>query len=160
MNLDKEKVKSFLPHREPFLFVDSVESIKYLDEKKNNGKIDNLEGCEIKAKYFISPDHPILAGHFPGNPIVPGVVQVEMMAQVSSFSLYRLFNKPIEEINLKLALLSVSNAKFRKPIVPNMELNIVALCTKFRGKHSTYDCKIYHNGELMSEASLFASFDY
>ncbi len=160
MNLDKEKVKSFLPHREPFLFVDSIESIKFLNEKKNIGKVDNLEGCEINANYFISPDHPILAGHFPGNPIVPGVVQVEMMAQVSSFALYRLFDKPIEEINLKLALLSVSNAKFRKPIVPNMELKIVALCTKFRGKHSTYDCKIYHNNELMSEASLFASFDF
>ena len=159
MNLDKEKVKSFLPHREPFLFVDSIESIKFLNEKKNIGKVDNLEGCEIKANYFIRADHPIFAA-IPGNPIVPGVVQVEMMAQVSSFALYRLFDKPIEEINLKLALLSVSNAKFRKPIVPNMELKIVALCTKFRGKHSTYDCKIYHNNELMSEASLFASFDF
>ena len=159
MYLDKEKVKSFLPHRDPFLFVDSVESIKFSDEKKNLGKVENLEGCEIEAKYFIHPDHPILAGHFPGNPIVPGVVQVEMMAQVASFALCRLFDKPFKEIDLKLALLSVSNAKFRKPIKPNMELKIVALCTKFRGKHSTYDCQIFHNDELMSEASLFASFD-
>lgn len=160
MYLDKEKVKSFLPHREPFLFVDSVESIKLSDNKSKANSIEELVGCEIEAKYFINPDHPILAGHFPGNPIVPGVVQVEMMAQVSSFALCKLFEMPFENINLKLALLSVSNAKFRKPIIPNMELKIVAKCTKFRGKHSTYDCKIFHNDELMSEASLFASFDH
>jgi len=160
MYLDKEKVKSFLPHREPFLFVDSVESINFPNEREDLVKVDNLEGCEIEGKFFVNPDHPILAGHFPGNPIVPGVVQIEMMAQVASFGLCRLFEKPFEGINLKLALLSVSNAKFRKPIKPNMELKILAKCIKFRGKHSTYDCKIYHNDELMSEASLFAGFDH
>lgn len=160
MYLDKEKVKSFLPHREPFLFIDSVESISFPDDRSKADKTEDLVGCEIYAKYFVNPDHPILAGHFPGNPIVPGVVQVEMMAQASSFALCKLFEKPFEEINLKLALLSITNAKFRKPIKPNMELKIVALCTKFRGKHSSYDCKIFHNDELMSEASLFAGFDH
>ena len=53
MNLDKEKVKSFLPHREPFLFVDSVESIKFLDENKNNGKVENLS--ILRASSSVEP---------------------------------------------------------------------------------------------------------
>ncbi len=164
MELDKEQVKSFLPHRDPFLFIDKVESIRFVNPGQKEGKVDNLVGCEVRAKFFIRPDHPILEGHFPGNPIVPGVVQVEMMAQASSLGLCKLFDRPFEKKDLKLALLSVSNAKFRKPILPNMDLEIVALCTKFRGKqginaHSTYECKIYHNNELMSEASLFAFFE-
>jgi 3-hydroxyacyl-[acyl-carrier-protein] dehydratase len=90
MLMNKEQVMNFIPHREPFLFIDSVESVTYpgIDLKKG----DLLEAkdtlnAEIVAHYRTKEDHPIFAGHFPGNPILPGVVQIEMMAQAAAFAL-------------------------------------------------------------------------
>ena len=157
MLIDKEQVKAFLPHREPFLFVDSVESISGPSEIVTETK--KLEGTEVKCKYFIGKDHPVFKGHFPGNPILPGVIQVEMMGQTAGFTIAKLYPWPFKDINLKMALLKVENAKFRKPITPEMELDIVSTCRKFRKQMSTYDCKIYHKGTLMSEASILASFE-
>jgi len=157
MLIDKEQVKAFLPHREPFLFIDSVESISgSIGPVKD---VKTLEGTEVKTKYFIGKDHPVFEGHFPGNPILPGVLQVEMMAQTAGFTIARLYPWPFKNINLKMALLKVENAKFRKPITPEMELEIVSTCRRFKKQMSTYDCQIYHKGTLMSEASLLASFE-
>jgi len=160
MLIDKEQVKAFLPHREPFLFIDSVESISGPSSTEGPVKdVKNLEGVEVKANFYIAPEHPVLEGHFPGNPIVPGVIQVEMMAQTAGFTIAKLYAWPFKDINLKMALLKVENAKFRKPITPDMDLEIVSTCRKFKKSMSAYDCKIYHKGTLMSEASLLASFE-
>jgi 3-hydroxyacyl-[acyl-carrier-protein] dehydratase len=160
MLIDKEQVKAFLPHREPFLFIDTVESISGPSSTEGPVKyVKDLEGVEVKTKYHIGADHPVFEGHFPGNPILPGVIQVEMMGQTAGFTIAKLYPWPFKDINLKMALLKVENAKFRKPITPDMELDIVSTCRKFRKQMSTYDCKIYHKGTLMSEASILASFE-
>ena len=156
MLIDKEQVKAFLPHREPFLFIDTVESISGPSFAKDTKE---LEGVEVKTNYYIGGNHPVFEGHFPGNPILPGVIQVEMMAQTAGFTIAKLYPMPFKDINLKMALLKVENAKFRKPITPDMDLEIVSTCRKFRKQMSTYDCKIYHKGTLMSEASILASFE-
>jgi len=159
MLMNKEQVMSFIPHRDPFLFIDSVASVvsPAVNEKILSAK--ELIGTIVSANFYTRADHPIFAGHFPGSPILPGVVQVEMIAQAASFIVTKMIEDP-EKVTLDVALLSVSNAKFRKPILPEMDLIITSKLEKVRGMFMTYIGSIHHKGELMSEATVFASVKY
>lgn len=159
MLVSHENVLRFLPHRDPFLFIDTVESVQMPDqelEKVNEITFKNAIGLEVVANYFTREDHPIFKGHFPSYPILPGVVQVEMMAQASSFGLFALHVDPLN-IKLDVALLSVASAKFRKPVLPGMNLVIKSVCTKVRGPMITSDCQLFYKDQLMSEATVMAS---
>ena len=100
----------------------------------------------------------ILKGHFPGNPIVPGVVQIEMMAQASAFVSLGL-NIDKDKYRVETLLLGSEAAKFRKPIVPEMELEIHAIMDKCRGTIAHYSCEVYCNGQKISEARILAKLD-
>ena len=156
MLYSKEQVMQFLPHRDPFFFIDTVETVELDREVPENASVKDIVGTKVTCTWHVREDHPIFAGHFPGNPILPGVVQVEMMAQATSFVLNKI-NPDITKLNIDVALLTVQNAKFRKPIVPGMDLVIKADFVKNRGPMMTNDCQIYCNGELMSEATVMAS---
>ncbi len=158
MEFGIDVVKSFLPHRNPFLFVDGVESITVSPEHAEKESLDIKEiiGGEVIGHYRTRADHPIFEGHFPGKPILPGVVQIEMMAQVSSFALMKVVPN-WRDLQMDVMLLSVLGSKFRKPVFPEMDLKIKTRCTKIRGPFMTNECAIYHNGEVMSEASVMAS---
>jgi 3-hydroxyacyl-[acyl-carrier-protein] dehydratase len=159
MLLTSEQVKKILPHRDPFLFIDSVESVTVPGKTLEAGKvydIKEVQDTEVVAYYKTKKDHPIFAGHFPDYPILPGVCQVEMMAQATSFIVLLLNEKP-EEMKMDVALLGVDQARFRKPIFPDMELKLVSKTLKIRGPMLTSECKIYHNDQLMSEATVLAS---
>ena len=160
MLLDLDKVKSFLPHRDPFLFVDSVEEIRFPRlEAGYQLTEDHFLGSEIIACYRTKSDHPIFAGHFPGNPIFPGVCQVEMMAQVAGFAYTQIFDAD-KLSKVKMAFMSIQNAKFRKPILPEMDLKIHTKCLKIRGSIIRIAGEIYNNNELMAECEFMASITF
>ncbi len=106
MNLKIEEIKKLIPHRDPFLFVDTCEII--------------IPGEHGKSKKKFYKDEYFFKGHFPNNPIVPGVIIVEAMAQTAGIVVsYKL--KEYEEKSV--LFMSVNKAKFRRPIMPNDEVN-------------------------------------
>ena len=132
MKLDIEEIKKLIPHRHPFLFLDWCDIIE-------PGK----EG--IGFKKFLSDEY-FFKGHFPGTPIVPGVILIEALAQtagiVVSFNLSHLTNRSV-------LFMSVSSAKFRKPVMPNEEitfnvnfLNNIKSVYKFHGEAKNSTVKV------------------
>tara|TARA_B100000575_G_C23124668_1_gene651418 strand:- start:447 stop:881 length:435 start_codon:yes stop_codon:yes gene_type:complete len=102
MILDIFEIKKLIPHRHPFLFVDTCEII--------------LPGEHGKSLKHFSKDEYFFNGHFPNNPIVPGVIIVEAMAQTAGI----VVSYKLREYKEKSVLfMSVNKAKFRKPILPN-----------------------------------------
>ena len=159
MLLTTEQVKRILPHRDPFLFIDSVESVRIPGRELTKGQVvdvKELGEAEVVAHYRTKKDHAIFAGHFPDYPILPGVVQVEMMAQATSFIVLLMNENPFE-MKMDVALLGINEARFRKPILPEMDLKLVTKTLKIRGPMVTSECKLYHNDQLMSEVTVLAS---
>ena len=159
MILNTEQVMQILPHRDPFLFIDSVESITMPGRTLAPGEVVDIKeiiDSEVVAHYRTKKDHAIFKGHFPDFPILPGVVQVEMMAQALSFVVFLVYKKPMD-LKMDVALLSITEAKFRKPVLPEMDLKLTTRVLKIRGPIITSECKLYHNEQLMSEATVMAS---
>ena len=159
MLLTSEQVKKILPHRDPFLFIYSVESVILPNQEMMAGKVYDIKeivDAEVVAHYRTKKDHAIFAGHFPDYPILPGVVQVEMMAQATSF-IVLLLNEDPYSLKMDVALLGINEARFRKPVLPEMDLKLVTRLLKIRGPMITSECKLYHNDQLMSEATVLAS---
>ncbi|MGZ3788884.1 MAG: 3-hydroxyacyl-ACP dehydratase FabZ family protein [Bacteriovorax sp.] len=159
MILNNDQVKQILPHRDPFLFIDSVESVTVPGRTIAPGEvldIKDIQDAEVIAHYKTKKDHAIFKGHFPDYPILPGVVQVEMMAQATSFIVLLVHQNPAQ-MKMEVALLGINEARFRKPVFPEMDLKLVSRTLKIRGSMITSECKLYHNDQLMSEATVLAS---
>ena len=111
MKLNTEEIKNLIPHRDPFLFVDTCEII--------------IPGEHAKSEKLFSANEYFFKGHFPGNPIVPGVIIIEAMAQTAGI----VVSYKLKEFKDKSVLfMSVNKAKFRKPIFPD---EIVSFEVKF-----------------------------
>ena len=126
-------------------------------DEKTPLEFKGLVNSKILAHYETRRDHPIFKGHFPDHPILPGVVQIEMMAQAGAFTLVPALMSDMDKSNIEVAFLSVTSAKFRAPIYPDMKLDIEAVCTRLRSPMISHQSKIFCAGELMSEASTLCS---
>ena len=161
MLMEKKQVMDFLPHRDPFLFIDTVKEIILPEEIRNKTgpfSAQQMVGGKTICAFKVENSLKILEGHFPGDPILPGVVQVEMMAQAASF--LAIHCKPHVNSKIEVALLGIDSAKFRKPVIPPMDLEVHATLTKVRGPIQMYDCAIYSNGDLISQTSVMASLKF
>lgn len=140
--LDIQEVLKILPHRYPFLMVDRI--VDCLGENKCTG----LKNVTMNEPYF--------PGHFPGHPIMPGVLQLEAMAQVSSVLMLR---KP-ENVGKIGYFMSADNVKWRRPVLPGDTLLIETEIIKIRGSIGQTRCRCLVNNEVVSEAELkFALMD-
>ena len=158
MLLNHEQVLQYLPHRDPFLFIDTVEEVIVPDAIKGK-EVNNpreLVGTKVIAHFEVRENLDVLKGHFPGNPILPGVVLIELMAQASAFVSLPLSNLDIKGLNVETLLVSVEKAKFRKPILPGMKLEIHTLMTKCRGTLAYYSSEVFCEGEKTSECEFLA----
>ena len=134
--LDINDIQKILPHRYPFLLLDRV--IDFEGDNKCTG---------IKNVTFNEPFFP---GHFPGHPVMPGVLQVEAMAQCASILMLR-----VPENQGKIGyFMSVDNVKFRKLVLPGDTLVIEAEITKMRKTIGQATCRCLVNGEIVSSGDL------
>jgi 3-hydroxyacyl-[acyl-carrier-protein] dehydratase len=160
MLLDHDQVKTFLPHRSPFLFIDTIDRLIIPSEKE--GEIEtprDLVGTKVIAHFEVKENLEILKGHFPGKPILPGVVQIELMAQASAFVSLPLNNLSIAGLDVETLLVSVEKSKFRKLVVPGMKLEIHATMIKNRGTIASYYAEVFCDGEKTSEAEFMAKLE-
>lgn len=130
------QIQNLLPHRYPFLLVDRIAEI-------DNGKIVGVKNVSINEEFF--------QGHYPGHPIMPGVLIIESMAQVGGF----LMMKDLENPEGKLPFFAgIDKARFRRPVVPGDQLKIVGEMLKSRGSIAKISAKAYVDDELAAEAEL------
>ena len=137
MILDVTEIQKILPHRYPFLFVDAIVEMERLK------RVVGIKNVTINESYF--------QGHFPGQPIMPGVLIIESMAQTGGVLL--LTEVPDRE-NKLLYFVAVDGARFRKPVVPGDQLKVEMTVLNWRGDFCKLEGRATVEGKLAAEATL------
>jgi len=137
--LDIMEIQKILPHRYPFLLVDKILELE--DGKRAVG-IKNVTHNEF-----------FFQGHFPGHPVMPGVLCIEAMGQVGGILL---MNSVPDPENKLVYFISLNNVKFRKPIRPGDVVKFDLLMLKMRGRTCKMSGKAFVDDELVAEADMVA----
>ncbi|HTW22207.1 MAG TPA: 3-hydroxyacyl-ACP dehydratase FabZ [Candidatus Baltobacteraceae bacterium] len=139
MLLDINAIQKILPQRYPFLLVDAIE------EMERWKRIVGIKNVSINESYF--------QGHFPGKPIMPGVLIIEAMAQTGGLLLL----KEVPDREKKIFyFVAIDNARFRRPVVPGDQLRIEMNVLAWRGGFCKLEGRATVKGELAAEATLMA----
>jgi 3-hydroxyacyl-[acyl-carrier-protein] dehydratase len=140
--LDINEIMKILPHRYPFLMVDRV--------------VEMDPGKRIVGIKNVTINEPFFQGHFPGHPVMPGVLIIEAMAQVAGILAYLSSD---EEIRKKVSyFLSIDSARFRKPVVPGDLLRLEMETTLNRRGIWGFAGKAFVDDKLVADAELKATF--
>jgi 3-hydroxyacyl-[acyl-carrier-protein] dehydratase len=138
--LDVNEIRAILPHRYPFLLVD---------------RIVELEADRIVGIKNVTVNEPFYLGHFPDFPVMPGVTLIEAMAQTAGV----LVLKGMPDRNNKLVLLvSVENAKFRKPVVPGDTLRMEMSVLKRKANLAKFAGRATVDGQVVAECEVMCMF--
>lgn len=137
MLLDVNDIQKILPHRYPFLLIDGIE------EMERWKRIVGIKNVTINESYF--------QGHFPGKPIMPGVLIIESMAQTGGLLLLQ--EVPDRE-NKLLYFVAIDNARFRRPVVPGDQLRLEMNVLAWRNGFCKLQGRATVQGELAAEATL------
>jgi len=136
MQLDTRQIQAIIPHRPPFLLVDSIVELE--------------PGVRAVGLKQFTPDEFYFKGHFPGNPIVPGVLMIEAMAQVGCVAILTM-----PEYHGKLVYFAAIDAvRFRRPTRPGETARLEVALTKMRGRIGKGAAKASVGGDLVVEAEL------
>ena len=133
--LDSEQIMQILPHRYPFLMVD---------------RVTRIDGNQITAEKNVTINEPYFQGHFPGHPIMPGVLQLEAMAQVAGI----LTLKQADNAGKIAYFMAAEKVKWRKPVKPGDVLQIDIELLRARGKVAKAKGVCTVRGEVVSEAEI------
>ena len=140
--LDSNEIMRILPHRFPFLMVDRILEVE--------------PGKRIIGIKNVTINEPFFQGHFPGHPVMPGVLIIEAMAQVAGILAYLSSD---EEIRKRVTyFMAIDNARFRKPVVPGDQLRLEMETTMNRRGIWGFNGKAYVQEKLVADADLKATF--
>jgi UDP-3-O-[3-hydroxymyristoyl] N-acetylglucosamine deacetylase/3-hydroxyacyl-[acyl-carrier-protein] dehydratase len=137
---DINAIKKILPHRYPFLLVDKIIDFK-IDES-------------VVGVKNVTTNEPFFEGHFPGQPVMPGVLIIEAMAQTGGILLLNGVENPGDKL---VFFMSINNAKFRKPVVPGDQLVFELKMVSRKSRICLMKGKAFVDGSLVAEAELMAS---
>ena len=137
MLMDVEEIQKLLPHRYPFLMVDSILEVERLK------RIVAIKNVSINEYYF--------QGHFPGKPVMPGVLILEAVAQTGGLLL--LLDVPDRD-NKLLYFVAVDGARFRRPVVPGDQLRIEVKVLNWRGDFCKLEGRATVDGQLAAEGTV------
>ena len=141
MNFDVEKIMELLPHRYPFLLVDRVTEVE--------------RGVSLSAIKNVTINEPFFQGHFPGQPIMPGVLILEAMAQATGLLAFSGLIDPND--STLYMLVGIDKARFRGQVLPGDQLKLqVVLKRNMRGM-GMFDCKALVDDEVVAEAQMMCS---
>jgi 3-hydroxyacyl-[acyl-carrier-protein] dehydratase len=139
--MDTKKILEVLPHRYPFLLVDKVVSLEHSKDPKNR------TGSKIVALKNVTMNEPFFQGHYPVLPVMPGVVQIEAMAQAACHA----YARSGEDTNIYF-IAAINEAKFRRVVVPGDTLMLHAEILKDRGSILIVKTEAKVDGQVASEA--------
>ena len=143
MNTDTcniDEIKGLIPHRYPFLLIDRVIDI-----------VKNQSATGIKN---VTVNEPYFTGHFPSSPVVPGVLQVESMAQTAAVLVAKSLN--VSDSNALVLLTTIDKAKFRKPVVPGDVMLLAISVQKMRNKLWKFKGDVIVDSQRVSECEFSA----
>lgn len=139
--LNINQIKSYLPHRHPFLFVDVVDEV--------------VPNESIRARKAVSVNETFFNGHFPGNPVMPGVLQIEAMAQAGAL-LAAVSGAKLDRENA-VYVTGITDCKFKRPVVPGDVLQLTATVLKKKMSIWKLSCEVHVSGKLASAAVITAT---
>jgi len=138
--MDIQAILDVLPHRYPILLVDRIEEMD-----------PGVSATGIKA---VTMNEPFFQGHFPGNPVMPGVLIIEALAQTAAAQAIYAQGKKAEDV--LVYFLAIDSAKFRKPVMPGCLLKLHVRMEKQRGNVQIYSCKACCDDQVMTEVRFTA----
>ena len=135
--MDINEIQSIIPHRYPFLLIDRIVEIEPLKR--------------IVAIKNVTINEPFFQGHFPGAPVLPGVIIIEAMAQAGAVLLFR---EVPDRASKLLYFTSIEEAKFRKPVGPGDQMRIEVSVIKYKMGYAKLRAEARVEGQLVTEAVI------
>ena len=142
--LNVEEIMELLPHRYPFLMVDKVLDYQVTDEHKT-----------LRAVKNVSFNEPFFQGHFPGKPVLPGVLILEAMAQATGVLAFTMVGKPEPDELYYFA--AIDNARFKRPVVPGDQLVLDVEFLKEKRGIASFKGVATVDGEIVCSADLMCA---
>ena len=134
---DIQEILNFLPHRYPFLLVDRI--------------IEYEPGKRIVGMKNVTINEPFFQGHFPGVPIMPGVLIVECMAQVGGCLVFESMENRDEKL---VFFMGIERARFRKPVRPGDQLKVEMIVERMKSRIGKLTGKVHVEGQIVCEAGI------
>lgn len=138
--MDIQRILSILPHRYPLLLVDRI--------------VEQEKGKRIVGIKNVTFNEPFFQGHFPGHPVMPGVLIIEAMAQTGGILLMDQVEDPSGKV---VYFMAIDNAKFRRPVVPGDQLRMELEMVRFGGKRCQMRGVAWVDGHAVAEADMMAA---